>query len=279
MFSIYKPTHNFSFLHFHSNHPRHIKPALPYTIFNRINNIVSHLDTNIDRKLFILDKFIQLKYPFPLLYDAFLKSFKHNSSKKQDNNNTNLNYIVPYNQYALSFDMNYIKPFINYLKSIRTFNTFSFNKSFILRPNLFYSLISSDKPHNVSKCNKIRCKTCPLLICYNNKHTFNNVNITINQNVNCTSKCVIYILFCSCGKSYVGKTISEFHLRINLHRQHILSDLYTIQYVSKHIKSCSKNFTCSILYKVHDDNVCYIEDIENYFIYILNPELNRFTTL
>ena len=113
--------------------------------------------------------------------------------------------------------------------------------------------------------------TCPSLLCYKNSYNFNNVKITINQNVNCSSKNVIYIFIRNCGKLYIGKTISEFHLRINLHRQHILSDTYTTQNVSFHIKNC-----CSILYKCSDKDVRYIEDIENYFIHLINSELNSY---
>ena len=78
--------------------------------------------------------------------------------------------------------------------------------------------------YRIHKCNNRRCKTCPTLstsseIIANVTHRkYNLINHT-NENINCHSQNIIYLITCmSCNIQYVGETAYPLHKRINQHR-------------------------------------------------------------
>ena len=129
---------------------------------------------------------------------------------------------------------------------------------------------------SVNKCHRPRCKCCPLLKEYKEKININNNYIEINENCNCTTENVVYILFChGCPKFYIGKSSNSLSLRINLHRNHINNENYRNLFVSKHIYQCGNSkFGCSIIFKSMKQPYV-LEKMEIYFITLLKPELNR----
>ena len=117
------------------------------------------------------------------------------------------------------------------------------------------------------KCNNTRCKTCPVLYEFGGHLTINNVSITLNENVNCNSNNIIYLIKCSnCSKNYIGKTKISLRIRNNLHRNHIDTD-YGFLPVSKHIKSCgNKTYNITIIQQVKSNDPKKLDFIEDYFI-------------
>ena len=75
---------------------------------------------------------------------------------------------------------------------------------------------------NSKKCNNKRCKTCSHINETNKIYDKNNNPIPLNNNLNCQSKDIIYVIECSqCGIRYVGETTQKLKDRINRHRSDI----------------------------------------------------------
>ena len=122
---------------------------------------------------------------------------------------------------------------------------------------------------------KKKCKCCEIIIEYRNKLSVKNILIKINQNVDCTSENVIYILRCdSCQKYYIGKTTNQLSIRLNVHRNHIKNPEYSILPVSEHLRNCGEKYSISILFKCEDCEEIFLDRMEAYFIKLIKPELN-----
>ena len=117
-------------------------------------------------------------------------------------------------------------------------------------------------------------KTCIILLEYKEKLFIKNHPIYINRNCNCQTKNVIYGIFCSCGKLYVGKTTSSLNIRTNLHRQQITHPNYTLLPANEHMRNCGNNISITVLYVCAQNDILYLDNIENYFHKLLLPELN-----
>ena len=98
-----------------------------------------------------------------------------------------------------------------------------------------------------SKCKNKKCKTCPNMI-FKEQISSNIINQTYpiinhsNENINCDSQNLVYILTCQgCNQQYVGETTIPLHKRINIHR--------TSEIVIKHFdKTCiAISFTIQVL--------------------------------
>lgn len=276
----FKPTNNFNYIPFNSNHPRHVKRNIPYNLANRIKTIVS--DTELCNKRLNEMKIIllHLNYPKKLIENAILKSKNTLNIKKkiQHDEKNMLPLVGTYSNLSKSLFNDKIKPIVNNMKmNIDTKNALSNKKiinSYRQTPNLM-TLLMINSNFKVSKCKKPRCKCCNILIEYKNEIKINNHTIEINSNVNCTSKNVVYILFCDgCQQFYIGKTETNFNLRLNLHRNHIDNPTYTVLNVSRHIQQCKKTFKASILFQTKNEDIYLITYMENYFIGLLKPSLN-----
>ena len=98
------------------------------------------------------------------------------------------------------------------------------------------------------RCRNARCKTCPK---FNTSlkfqstvsgKTYNVVNHS-NENINCHSQILIYLLTCEgCHLQYVGETTQPLNKRMNLHRT-IKSGCENIII---HYRNCCIGFTFSI---------------------------------
>ena len=242
----YKPTHNFSFLHFDSNHPRHVKRSLPYSMLVRLNRIVSDIETKNKRKIEILSHFLRLRYPMKLLVDAFIKSNEYNFKHKSQKTTEKLTYVIPFSDQCISLNHKYINNIIKPLTDLPEGSEIrrAYKQTCSLHISLLNRIPFSFK---VSKCARQRCKTCTIMIEYNDSIEINNRKFRINKNCTCTSKNVIYFIECVCGHRYVGQTTNEFHIRMNLHRNQIAHEEYTFLPITKHLRDCQGQYRCSIL--------------------------------
>ena len=79
-------------------------------------------------------------------------------------------------------------------------------------------------PPGVYKCNHPRCLTCPFLQEDQTKYIFSATNEKrrINDNLNCKSKNLIYLIECKkCTKQYIGETKRQLHEHFGEHRRSI----------------------------------------------------------
>ena len=267
----YKKTHTFSFLHFHSRHPHHIKVNIPYTVFNRINRIVSDQTLKFHRFKEVFKIFSELKYPEELLVNAINKTLNHQYYYIHEKKNEKIiTYSLPYNKCNVEMNKNIFSKNNEILQNMH-FNNTKFLRTYKLSPNIMTKLlVKRNTSYNVLKCKKLKCKTCPTLISYKKCITINNKTIFINSNCDCCSNYIIYVLLCPCGEKYVGSTTNQLHIRMNLHRNQIERKEYTILPFSEHIQNCGKMFQCTIIYKCGKEDSKYILFIEHYFKSLLN---------
>ena len=95
---------------------------------------------------------------------------------------------------------------------------------------LFRARFSSDSKEEVtgtSKCGSNRCQICNFLrVGRTFRSKTNGKEFSINYNLNCNSKNVVYLITCKiCGIQYVGSTTSTFRFRFNNHRSRINAHL------------------------------------------------------
>ena len=102
-----------------------------------------------------------------------------------------------------------------------------------------------------SKCKNKKCKTCPNMI-FKKQISSNITNQTYpiinhsNENINCHSQNLVYILTCQgCNQQYVGETTIPLHKRINIHRTSKTGCEIVIKHFDKTCKAFS--FTIQVL--------------------------------
>lgn len=267
----YKATDSHNFLHFNSNHPRHIIRNIPYNQAKRISKIVS----DPDRKSFRLNELgLFLKnagYPAKLITDAISMNNVDQKIKKDEN-------IFPIVTYYENNSSN--KKRNESMRDIYKHlnNEFNFPKkmitSYCLPKNLFACLNSGDA--SVTKCNHPLCDLCKIIITgkqYKNEHGY---IISTNKNNNCNSNNTIYCLICrNCRKTYIGQTNNLRH-RINLHRNHMNHINNNSLPVSMHLNTCAKGFNVYPFFTLPDSSSTYMRlKMEGYFIQHYSPSLNN----
>lgn len=269
-----KPTDSHQYLHFLSNHPAHIKRNIPYNLAFRIKKIVSNSNTKDMRLDELRNRLISLRYPHKLIEDAITKSFNYNT--KPAIHNKSVNCVFEYSRETLKFYKTIVYPTVNNISLGKCFpHNFSINRGLRQPKNILQSL-SQQSTYRVKKCLRPRCKTCSILIERNRSITINNKKCTFNCNMSCVTRNVIYILICNrCKKTYVGQTTLELSKRINLHRQHINNPATSVLYVSAHMRICGYDYSVIPIFCTHNSSTFILQHMESYFIYLLQPELNR----
>ena len=271
----YKSTDSRRYLHFYSKHPRHIKRNIPYCLSKRICTIVSNSEVRMYRLRELKARLQQLKYPNELINDAIKKALSPNKEKISNNTVENkINFVFTYSKNAINVHNKRIKPIIENLNN-EIFREKPIRIQRCLRQSgSILKYLNSQHHFNVKKCSRPRCKLCPLIIESKNYKIINNVKIKFNTNMTCTSRNVIYILFCSCDEFYVGQTKQQLCNRATVHRQQIKNEKYSFLKVSKHIQNCGGNFKILPIFCVFKSSFYFLSKLEFYFIRILKPTLN-----
>lgn len=89
------------------------------------------------------------------------------------------------------------------------------NNNHFIPPQAGNTWLTSQPKGNFKCSGCIACpfiKTCTSFTSYTTKHTF-----TVHSFLNCRSSNIIYLMSCSCGTQYVGKTTREFRWRLGEH--------------------------------------------------------------
>ena len=101
----------------------------------------------------------------------------------------------------------------------------------------------------VTRCGSPNCKLC-LCILEVDSVLFSNsgVNFKIKTNMDCTTRNVIYSLFCNlCKQSYIGETVC-LRDRVNTHRNNSKSEENAVMRVSRHLCDCGEGIkVCPLL--------------------------------
>lgn len=274
-----KPTDSTGLLPFNSKHPRHTIRNIPYNLSRRINLIVSEESIKTNRLNELKTNLLIHGYPINLVNDAVNK--KYNFSKNDKNTSKKLPLIFDYNNRFIVTTQQ-IKRSIESLSNHKATKHILNNNipilSFKSSPTILD--ITKHKIPNIRKCNRPRCKTCPMIIqCTTIQLPNRNIILHPNTSINCNSDNVIYTIICNkCNKIYIGQTSTTLCKRMTLHRQHNSHEEYAILSVNKHLNRCNESFKIVPLFKIRSNStISQLLFIEKYFIRLLKPELNDFT--
>ena len=273
----YKPTDSHSYLHFHSNHPRHIKRNIPYCLAYRINSLVSD-NTMKEMRFRQLNHILgQLKYPQDLVENAIGNARSNIRRTMQiPKNSNNLPFIFTHYPESTQYFENVFRPVLSPISDNFFKKGLCIYKSLRQPANLYRSLCTKTNNFSVKKCGRARCKTCPILMENYNHIYLNNHEIVFNKNMTCETMNVIYILFCNTCPNlfYVGETSLPLNLRVNLHRSQIKHEEYCILKVSKHIRECGEGFKILPIYTIPTPCEYFRKKLEEFYIHTLQPALN-----
>ena len=254
-----KPTDCPSYLHFNSEHPRHQKVSIPYSLALRCKRICSDPEDARRQANHTLQLFHKRGYPTFILNDAFNKAMKENTTRGSRTNNSTLkelqpiNFILTYNRFLPNFNAILKKHFSILQGDSRTKNVF------ITPPRVVYRKPKSLRNYLVrareqinpevriangcEPCNKPRCLCCLKMLSTKTViGHFSNFKFNILGNYNCQSKNVVYMLKCSvCNKEYIGQTSTQFNIRINNHKSHCKTQQHLS--ISRHTNEQNHDFS------------------------------------
>lgn len=131
-----------------------------------------------------------------------------------------------------------------------------------------------EKNCSVTKCNDPRCGTCDYIL-EGTSYDFRGRNFTVNADMSCETKNLIYVITCpGCNEFYIGETSTTLRARIRVHKQHINNPQYRQIKLSEHLDICGKRqFTVFPFYKMSGNQIQRREK-EKHFITTLKPKLN-----
>ncbi|XP_062579660.1 uncharacterized protein LOC134241640 [Saccostrea cucullata] len=282
----YKSTDTHQYLHFGSCHPHHTKTAIPYNLARRLCAIVSDENTRDIRlkelKLYLLKQ----GYPQNLIDNGILKAKGYERSELlSTNTQENKTDIIPFvhthnprnhNLTSVVHQLN------NVLKTDRStqqiYRDVKFINSRRQPKNLRRILCSSHfkNSYKVTKCEDARCGTCTHIM-EGSTYDFNGRQFTVNANMSCATKNVIYVITCAgCQEFYIGETSNQLRARVRVHRQHINSPEYRQIPLSEHLDTCgNKQFTIFPFYKLSSESDIQRREKEKHFIHVFKPRLNN----
>ena len=145
----------------------------------------------------------------------------------------------------------------------------------IFQHSRFDDPMSASMNRGVTKCGLSNCKLC-LEIMEVDEVMFVNSGkkFTIRSKMDCTSRNVVYALFCkNCNRSYIGETVN-LRNRASAHRNNSKDLDRAVMRVSRHVYECGKGFRICPILKLKEE--CKITRLvkEDNLIKIFKPDLN-----
>lgn len=283
----YKPTDTHQYLHFNSCHPRHTKRAIPYNLARKTCTIVNSETVKIQRLHQLKQFLMKRNYPEKIIDDAIEKCKKLDRKDllnpiQRNKTQCIIPLVTTYNPRNPNVTRT-VKHLNEVLKTDETFSKIFEKQKFInskrqpknLRRILTKSNFTEKTDYKVTKCQDPRCGTCPY-IKTGQKFNFSGKEFTINNNMSCQTRNLIYVITCSgCGELYIGETGNTLRERIRIHKQHINSPEYRKIKLSEHLDVCGKkSFTVFPFYKMCECNTSERREKEKHFIRIYKPKLN-----
>ena len=249
----YKPTDTHRCLPFSSNHPKHCKKNIPFTLAHRICTIVENTEAKMKHLENLKMNLSKYQYPKQLTEFGFNKALsiplQELRTPKTISNDNSLPFITTYNPNNPNiYEM--IDKSVECLKQNKVdgFENLKGKKIKRQAPNLKRILTKaefSQKQVGVYKCPDKRCECCTSLL-LGNSYTFKNVDETFNLKTyfSCDSYNLLYIIICpTCGEQYTGETgvgKTKLRNRIRVYRQHIRQPEYQKLKVEEQLRTCGK---------------------------------------
>ena len=278
-----KPTDTHSYLHFRSAHPWHLKINLPLSQALRIRRICSEdseLTKNMDK---LITHFTTRGYKHQTVRELTLKAM---SIPREDTlkltckpTSNRIPLITTFNSSLppLSSIIHKrwgtlkLKPHLSTL--FKEPGLICFRRPPNTRDIIGSNLIIDNKVvqkrplthtvHFCQPCNKKGSLCCTQILSTNSfKSTITSKTYKIFHNSNCRSKNIIYLLTCRlCQKQYVGKSETQFNLRLNLYRNRIYSARHnSLTPVEKHFREQGHDFNRDAIFVIIERIVHNIPD-------------------
>ena len=255
-----KPTDRKQFLNYTSNHPKHVKDAIPYSQALRYRRIISDNNKLTEELNLLTDKFLRAGFPEKLLTEQIsrIKNINRNQILDKTTTTTAFKMSLPLIiNYHCNIDPHIIKSTIQqsginslvltqislknsnrkkiqliYKRNTTLSNVLTRN-SLITDPINILTDLDGNQTQTINinngttPCGHPRCLCCQSIDTkntytdYNNTHTY-----PINNKFNCNSNNVIYMISCTrCYKNYIGITERKLKDRLNNHR-HTIKNKY-----------------------------------------------------
>ena len=223
-----KPTDGHQYLHYESCHAEHIKRSIIFSQTLRLRRICTEKKDLLRNVEELKQWFGRRGYPSNLIKSQVSRALEDKSSLNVDNSKNdkkvgvplvvtfhptiqNISDIIKQNLVFLFADETVKKvftpsPFVSF-RSTRNL------KSFLVRSKIY----PLEREVGSKKCEGNRCQVC---INVKETKTFEsfqtNKQFKINHELDCNSKCLIYLLSCkTCCMQYVGSTTDKFRFRWN----------------------------------------------------------------
>jgi hypothetical protein len=234
-----KPTDAPGYLEFFSEHPAHVKRAIPYGIATRIARRCTST-TERDRNLSVArEHLVSRKYPAQLVDDAFhrvtLPETRRRSRSTAPPDQNPVNFVVPFSSGNPRFQQ-IIQKHLPVLRQNahlqRVFSERPIRLVYTRPKNLRDVLVHSKMPANRNTglpvnyagsgpCNgRSDCRVCTQMpvtkevVSRDKKFHFQ-----IRGSFNCNSQNIVYMLACGhCGLQYIGETCRKLRERFNDHK-------------------------------------------------------------
>ena len=235
-----KDTDTHQFLHFSSCHPFHTKKGIPYSQAVRMRRICSR-DEFFEKRSSDLRNWLysrgyekklvdtQIDRAASLDRDALLQNAGNRSREGgREIFSTVFHPALSQNIHAIFREAHQILGSDEEHKKVfSSVPMISFRRAKTLQDILVKSKLPSERKQGTCKgCGRSNCQVCNFLL---NSSTFSdsggNREFSIRKgDFNCNSKIVVYRLRCkTCGKLYVGSTITKFRERLNNYKSHFTS--------------------------------------------------------
>lgn len=283
-----KTTDSHNYLDFFSNHAKHIKLNIPFSLASRLISIVSDENT-LSKHLENLIHYLRNQhYPREIIDHGIARAKKEGPIQLHTQEKLGSCNIIPFVSTYNPSNYN-IFPIVrgseDFLKNSERMKSILNKKKIInckrqpknLKRILCASKFDSEvRETSVTKCMQKRCKTCDIIIDCQSYTFKNGFHFKIKTDMNCTSKNVIYALICSkCSDFYIGQTGMELRKRMTLHRQQTRTEHLRYLTVNEHCHKCADdNFFVLPIYQMSNSDVLQRENKEMFFIQLMKPMLN-----
>ena len=287
-----KPTDSGNYLPFSSNHPRHTRKNIPFSLARRVRALTDDDEISLQKLDDLSTKLKDSGYPSGLVHCAMDAAMSMSVSElrdnKRDKDDDDLMVFVHTYDPGYASLMSRIRDITSRLVNSKSCRDIFGNTKFIeschqplsLLGHFQHSKFDETRPTfnaGVSKCGHPKCETCKEIIVGRSVHFARaGVSFVIKTEMDCTVKNVVYALFCNgCDADYIGETVNLRH-RMNSHRHHNKSE-DAFAKVNRHLYNCGKGFKVCPLFKIKEDCIYSRLVEEDLLINLLKPSLNADT--
>ena len=286
-----KDTDSGTYLPFMSAHPRHCKTNIPFNMARRVRALTDD-DTLARGKMQELSTLLKAGgYPVGLIHSAVERAMSLSTldlriKKERSKDDNFITFVHTYDP-AYPDLLRNVRGIISRLFTSRECRHI-FGDTRIIdsrrEPSNLLRMFQHSRfdesrgmsvARGVTKCGAPNCKLC-LCIIEGDAVFFENSGVffRIKTSMDCTSRNVVYSLFCGrCNRSYIGETVC-LRDRVNTHRNNSKSEDSAVMQVSRHICDCGEGFRVCPLLKISEE--CKITRLvkEDHLVKLLKPDLN-----